>query len=149
MQGGTNEGKLVDRMFETASVDVGCAKLTWKVEKVEAEKPSFGERKCHEPHDHPDVKGSDQEYWADVVCDLMRVMRPELPDRYTMVGSGVSGGDSDMEYKVSWIEGCDMVEEQDPRFPVEGDTGISCGSIMKGSYNDCKFPGLRRCNILC
>ena len=68
--GGTNDGILVDRMFKRASVDVGCAKLTWAVEKVEAPKPSLGDRHCHDSHNHPDVHRGDQEDRAGIFCQV-------------------------------------------------------------------------------
>ena len=86
-------------MFKKASVDFGCAKLTWTVEKVEAPKPSLGERHCHASHNNPDVHRGDQEDWADIFCqfsDKVQIMRAGEPRKYMEVGSVLTGGKADL-----------------------------------------------------
>ena len=133
-------------MFKKAFVDVGCAKLTWTVEKVEAPKPSLEERNCHDSHNHPDVHRGDQEDWADIFCqvsDKGQIMRAGEPEKYTVAGSVLTGGKADLGYRITWIEGCDIVGEQNVVFPVDGDPSINCAGIMKENYNRCKFQNTR------
>ena len=70
-------------------------------------------------------------------------MRAGESEKYTVAGSVLTGGKADLGYRITWIEGCDIVGEQNVVFPVDGDPSINCAGIMKGNYNRCRFQKMR------
>lgn len=142
--GGTNHGSAGDRMFLEASIDVGCAKFAWQVDKALGSDPapviSLGERDCHDPHSHYDVHEGQVDGWSGNGCRMLaegKTMKPGDADIYWHpVGMAA---DYHQNYKISWIEGCDMATEQSAQFPVPGDKSISCATIMSSNFYKCKF----------
>lgn len=132
-------------MFKKASVDVGCAKLTWEVIKPfdedPSEKISLGERDCHDRHNHYDVHADVQEQWSGLGCKWYaegKTMKPG--DKEVYWGPPGAMIEWYQNFKITWIEGCDMVDEQNLEFPAEGDQSVSCVSIMNSNYKKCKSP---------
>lgn len=145
--GGSNHGSAGDRMFVEASIDVGCGNFTWNVvepfgsspkpKPKPKPKPSLGKRDCHDRHKHIDVRKQSQKFWSEKGCRIFG------DERSLKAGDEAKEWSSrPMQYRVSWIDGCDSVEEQSIEFPVEGDENISCASIMEANYVDCKLGSL-------
>ena len=125
-------------------MDVGCAKFTWDVEKNIGTDPppeiSLGERDCHDPHSHSDVHAGVQDTWSALGCRWYaegKTMKPGDKEIYWSPPGAV--GDWYQNYKITWIEDCDLVDEQNLEFPVEGDESISCATIMNSNYHKCKW----------
>ena len=149
-------------MFEDASIDVGCGTFKWAVDgppkeddeggneggdepppppPPAPEKPKLGERKCHDEHDHKDVKKGNQKTHAEMACKYHKDMTMKPGDEPLMYSPpGMMGNDWPQIYKISWIEGCDMVEEQDAKLPLEDDHESSCSRLLIDNYALCKFP---------
>ncbi|KAK2024426.1 hypothetical protein LX32DRAFT_705555 [Colletotrichum zoysiae] len=133
---GTNHGSAGNRMYTDASIDVGCGKFTWRVEKPEEEKPlskpTLGNRECHDRHSHSDVH-----------------------DNWFAAGKTIKAGDKEIywhpagyvtdyhqNYKISWIDGCrTSASEQKVDFPIEGDEGVTCENLMRANYVSCDNGG--------
>ncbi|SPO07056.1 uncharacterized protein DNG_09750 [Cephalotrichum gorgonifer] len=143
---GSNHGSAGNRMFADASVDVGCAKFTWKVDKALGTDPppdmSLGKIDCHDPHSHYDVHAPIQDAWSELGCKYVedkRMMKPGDPELYWHpVGMGT---DYHQNFKISWIEGCTKVQEQDTQFPVAADQSATCAKIMNANYHECRDNG--------
>lgn len=137
-------------MAKKASVDVGCGKFTWEVQKRIGTDPppkiTFGERKCHERHDHPDVHAPHQDQWSHIGCKWYaagKTMKAGDKEIYWTPPAALP--DAYQSYRISWIEGCDIVDEQDVWNPLPDDENITCGVIMNNNYHKCKSPHTNMC----
>ncbi|KAE9578237.1 hypothetical protein CGMCC3_g5865 [Colletotrichum fructicola] len=136
---GSNHGSAGDRMFRKASIDVGCGKFTWEVQKM-AEKPSLGKRECHDWYKHSDVHNNVQELWSVLGCkDLAKdkKMRAGDEDVYWHPLPGYEPGN----FRITWIDGCKAASEQSLEFPIADDKSITCASIMRENYLSCNNGG--------
>ncbi|RYP49893.1 hypothetical protein DL769_011025 [Monosporascus sp. CRB-8-3] len=145
---GNNHGSAGNRMFIDASIDVGCGKFTWHVEKP-AEPlpaPSLGNRDCHAEHSHYDVHDGQQDSWSLSGCRMFaagKTMKAGDPEIYWHP-VGFPGADTDyhQNYEISWIDGCQTsATEQSVEFPIEADQSISCASLMRENYLNCNNGG--------
>ena len=145
--GGQNHGSAGDRLFEDASVDVGCGKFSWSVidttKKKDPAPPKIelGKRECHDSHNHKDVQPEAQQSYADMACGSMTKDDKTLKagDKPLFYGPpGAFGNSWILSYQISWIEGCDKVKEQNTKFPLKDDHDVTCTSLMKGNYKECK-----------
>ncbi|KAH0439391.1 hypothetical protein CcaCcLH18_02868 [Colletotrichum camelliae] len=142
---GTNHGSAGDRMFYDASVDVGCGKFTWKVEKPEEAPPAptLGERVCHDKHSQYDVHDGQQDGWSSNGCRWFAAGKTmKAGDKEVYWHPIGPGADYHQNYKISWIDGCETsVAEQNLDSPIEGDTGVTCASLMRANYKSCNNGG--------
>ncbi|TDZ54000.1 hypothetical protein CTRI78_v006634 [Colletotrichum trifolii] len=144
---GTNHASAGDRMSYAASIDVGCGKFKWQVEKPKEPlpMPTLGRTQCHDKHKHPDVQGSLQDGSSKFGCKKYGHVKLKAGDKaipWQAYYTWAYGMSTHMWYKVSWIEGCETgVGEQSVEFPVEGNKGINCASMMRANYKGCNNGG--------
>ncbi|KAK2763394.1 hypothetical protein CKAH01_04988 [Colletotrichum kahawae] len=137
---GSNHSSAGDRMFRKASIDVGCGKFPWEVEKMAepAPKPSLGKRECHDWYKHGDVHDYVQESWSVLGCKKHakdKKMKEGDEDIYWHPLPGYEPGN----FRITWINGCKAASEQSAEFPIEDDKSITCASIMRENYLSCMF----------
>ncbi|KAJ0297604.1 hypothetical protein Brms1b_013568, partial [Colletotrichum noveboracense] len=142
---GTNHGSAGDRMFYDASVDVGCGKFIWKVQKPEKAPPAptLGERICHDKHSQYDVHDGQQDGWSSNGCRLSAAGKTmKAGDKEVYWHPVGPGADYHQNFKISWIDGCETsVAEQNLDSPIEGDAGVTCASLMRANYKSCNNGG--------
>lgn len=127
-------------MTETATIDVGCGEFGWKVEEGPgSDTPKLGlkERECNDPKSKHDVHDGQQEDWASMGCRWFsdKTMKSDS-DKIYWHPTGFAA-DWYQNFQISWIDGCDLVEEQNAAKPIPGDD-VSCFDIMRGLYKDCE-----------
>ncbi|KAJ0382385.1 hypothetical protein COL922a_012681 [Colletotrichum nupharicola] len=142
---GTNHGSAGDRMFYDASVDVGCGKFIWKVEKPEKAPPAptLGERICYDKHSQYDVHDGQQDGWSSNGCRLSAAGKTmKARDKEVYWHPVGPGADYHQNFKISWIDGCETsVAEQNLDSPIEVDAGVTCASLMRANYKSCNNGG--------
>ncbi|KAK1999299.1 hypothetical protein LX36DRAFT_632705 [Colletotrichum falcatum] len=142
---GTNHGSAGNRMFYDASVDVGCGKFTWKIEKPEEPlpKPTLGQRECHKEHSHYDVHDNQQKAWSSNGCGWYAASHKMKAGDEEIYWHPIGlAADYHQNYKISWIDGCETgVSEQDVYSPIKGDDSVTCESIMRANYVSCNNGG--------
>jgi hypothetical protein len=127
-------------MFPQASIDVGCGKFSWSIEKAPPPppppaKPTLSERKCHDRHKHADVHKEVVDIWTLFGCTDTPMKAGDAETYWHPNGFS----DLHQNYKVSWIEGCTTTKEQNIRHPIEGDGDINCAQLLKNNYYRCKL----------
>lgn len=137
-------------MFADSSIDVGCGKFAWKVEKTAEPEPpepelKVGERQCNDGYSHHDVHNDQQKFWSETYC------------KWTAEGVTLNKGDDKLKemymhpigpyadlhqnFNISWVEGCEHAEGQKADLPIPGDDSVTCNGLMRGLYVECRDNG--------
>jgi hypothetical protein len=141
--GGSNRGNALNRLYVDATIDTGCGEFSWHVDAPPLEetppppppaKPTLGPRVCHDAHKHQDVQKAWVDTWSLFGCKLSEKMKAGDKEIYWHP----VGGEYEQNYKISWIEGCTVAQEQSVEHPIEDDQSIYCGDLFKLNYYNCK-----------
>ncbi|KAF4555938.1 Hypothetical protein D9617_2g059030 [Elsinoe fawcettii] len=141
---GSNHGSLMDRMFNDASIYVGCGKFSWHVSELPKAPPSpnVGLRRCNDAYKHVDVADDVQQLRSEQACryfesDMMKA--GQAPRFYSP--AGVEGAGTEQNYNISWVPGCETsAKEQNVMFPIEPN-GVNCTTLMRDNYKICNNGG--------
>ncbi|RNJ53241.1 hypothetical protein D7B24_002088 [Verticillium nonalfalfae] len=147
---GTNHGSVGDIMFADSSIDVGCGKFAWKVEKMAEPEPpepelEVGERQCNDGYSHHDVHNDQQKFWSETYCKWTAegVTLKKGDDKLKEMYMHPIGPYADLHqnFNVSWVEGCEHADGQKADFPIPGDDSVTCKSLMRDLYVECRTNG--------
>lgn len=128
-------------MTEVATIDVGCGEFGWQVQKGPGSEPSeplLKDRQCNDAKKKHDVHDGAQENWARIGCDgyADTTITSDSKKIYWSIPGAL--GDWYQNFQISWIEGCDLIDEQNGGKPIPDDE-ITCFDIMRDLYKGCKL----------